>query len=179
MSRTLHLFGDIEEKTVKDICKSIIEINEEDAEQEAKLKEYKRSPIKLYIDSYGGECYACLSLISVIRTSKTPIHTICNGYAMSAGALIFISGHRRFITENTTIMIHQLSNGKSGKYMDFKDHIEEIEDLQEKLNSIVFKYTKIKPTQLKKYYDKKKDWYLYTEEILRLKIADELIKEEC
>lgn len=176
MERTIILFGKITEENCKEVCQKIIEINEHDQEEEDRLKEYERKPIKLYIDSYGGECYASLSVVSAIKTSKTPVYTFCNGYAMSAAALIFISGSKRFITENTTIMFHQMLCGEPIKtLLDLQEDIEEFKVLQKMLIDIVLKNTKITSAQLNKYYDKKKDWYLHKADILKYKVADEVV----
>jgi ATP-dependent Clp protease protease subunit len=79
--------GDIETEIVNDIIHSIYEINEED------IKKQTADPIKLIINSAGGEIYSGLALIDVINTSLTPIHTICHGSAMSMGLIVFVAGH--------------------------------------------------------------------------------------
>ena len=80
ISRIITL-GDIETEVVNDIIHSIYEINEED------IKKQTAEPIKLIINSAGGEIYSGLALIDVISTSFTPIHTICHGSAMSMGLI--------------------------------------------------------------------------------------------
>ena len=182
MSRVLYLFDNVSSETIKPICEKIIEYNEEDNQKEKITKDFKREPIKLYIDSYGGDCYACLSLVAAMRTSKTPIHTYCNGFCMSSGAIIFITGHKRFISEYTTMCIHQVMSISRGytKITDMKENVEETEFVQKTLFDIVLKYSKVKQTQLNKILKQKQDWYLHHEEILKYKLADEIIKEkEC
>jgi len=62
MSKILYL-DDNEDNAVDEVIKSILEINEYDKHS---------SPIKLYINSSGGDVYPFLGLIDVIITSKTP-----------------------------------------------------------------------------------------------------------
>lgn len=180
MSRILYLFDNVSSETIKPICEKIIEYNETDNKAEKTTKDYVREPIKLYIDSYGGECYACLSLVAAMRTSKTPIHTYCNGFCMSAGAIIFIAGHKRFISDYTTMCIHQVSSisNRYTKLLDMKENMEETEYLQKTLFDIILKYSKVKQTQLDKIIKQKKDWFLHKEDILKYKLADIVIEEE-
>ena len=55
-----------------------------------------RVPIKIYIDSWGGEMVACYTIINAIELSRTPIWTINIGAAYSAGFFIYIAGHVRY-----------------------------------------------------------------------------------
>jgi membrane-bound ClpP family serine protease len=43
--------------------------------------------IPVIIDSYGGEVYSLMSMISAIKASEVPIATIVEGKAMSCGAI--------------------------------------------------------------------------------------------
>ena len=98
--RNLFLAQQVEQASINSISKSIIEINDDDAELMQVYAmhglEYKPKPIKLYIDSYGGYVYQCLGLLGIMKSSNVPVHTIVTGCAMSCGFLISISGHKRF-----------------------------------------------------------------------------------
>jgi len=53
--------------------------------------------IPVIIDSYGGQVYSLMSMISDIKHSKVPVATIAQGKAMSCGAILFsfgAEGHR-------------------------------------------------------------------------------------
>lgn len=97
LSRIITL-GDIETEIINDIIHSIYEINEED------VKKQTADPIKLIINSAGGEIYSGLALIDVINTSLTPIHTICHGSAMSMGLIVFVAGHHRTASPNASFI---------------------------------------------------------------------------
>jgi ATP-dependent Clp protease protease subunit len=73
--------------------------------------EYKPKPIKIHIDSYGGAVYQCFGLLGIIKSSKTTIHTLVTGCAMSCGFLIAIAGHKRFAYEKSTYLYHLLRLG--------------------------------------------------------------------
>lgn len=177
--RDLFSAKQVEQSTIEELSRKIIEINNDDE----KLKkiydiygfEYRPKPIKIYIDSYGGEIYSCLGLISIIENSKTAIHTIVTGTAMSCGFMILISGHKRFAHKNSTVMYHQASTGFWGKIKDMKEDYDETKRLQSVLESIVLEKTKIKKEDLKKVYNRKKDWYIDSKTALKLKVVDETI----
>ena len=67
--------------------------NKLDAESHIPIDE--REPIKIYINSDGGELAAAFSIIDTIKMSKTPVWTINTGCAYSCGLEIFIVGHYR------------------------------------------------------------------------------------
>ena len=47
--------------------------------------------IPVVIDSYGGQVYSLMSMISAIKHADLPIATIVEGKAMSCGAVLFLS----------------------------------------------------------------------------------------
>jgi ATP-dependent protease ClpP protease subunit len=54
-------------------------------------------PLKIYINSEGGEIFAAIPLIDAITNSKIPIHTYIEGIAASAASLISMSGSKNHI----------------------------------------------------------------------------------
>ena len=49
----------------------------------------QRTPIRIYINSYGGAIYDMWAFVQLMESSKTPIYTYCTGYAMSAALCHF------------------------------------------------------------------------------------------
>ena len=45
--------------------------------------------IPVIIDSYGGQVYSLMSMISAIKHAELPVATIVEGKAMSCGAVLF------------------------------------------------------------------------------------------
>ncbi len=91
------------------------------------------TPINLYINSGGGECYSGLELVSVMRHIQSPVYTTVLGCAASMGAVIASSGekgHRKAL-KYSRFMIHQPSSGVG--YSTFRDqqiHLQEMESLK-------------------------------------------------
>ena len=97
--------------------------------------------IPIVIDSFGGQAYSLLEMISLIQASKTPIATIVPGKAMSCGAILFGMGSdgHRYIARNATLMIHDVSNFVGGKIEELKADVAE----SERISKMVFKMLKM------------------------------------
>ena len=177
--RSLNLISVVNQDSINSLTKSIIEINEDD-EYLSKLSElngftYNPRPIVLRCDTYGGYVYQCFGLLSVMEKSKIPIHTIVTGCAMSCGFMIAIAGHKRFAYDKSTFMYHQLSSGEIGKLKEMEEAVIEGKRLQKMIEDHVVDKTKITHEDLKKNYDKKKDWFVNSKRALKLGIIDAII----
>lgn len=177
--RDLFFSEQVDQKSIVAISRAITEINKDDDEL-VKLysihdMEYVRKPIRIFIDSYGGQCYSCLGLLGIMGRSKTTIHTIAVGAAMSCGFLILISGHRRFGYEYCTPLYHQVSSWERGTIQDLKEGLVEVERLQSIVETITIKRTSISQDKLKDVREKKIDWYMSADDALKLNVIDEII----
>ena len=177
--RNLYLSKQVDQASIADLTKAIIEINEDDV-YIAKIAAvndmvYTPSAIKLYIDSYGGEAYQCFGLVGVIDNSKTPLHTIVTGCAMSAGFVVAISGHKRFAYNTSTFLYHQIGSGSYGKLKDLEDNIAESKRLQQQMETLVLSKTRLTQSQLDENYVTKTDWFLSANESLKFGIIDAII----
>ena len=182
MNRNLFLAKQVDQSSINDISKAIIAINENDEHikrvYEAYDITYNSKPINLYIDSYGGQVYQCFGLLGIMKSSKIPIHTIVTGCAMSCGFLISVAGHKRFGYPKSTYLYHQVSGGAVGKSKDLEDEVIEVLRLQEMIEDHTLEQTKISKSKLKRVYKNKTDWFIDTEEALKLKVIDEIIGEK-
>lgn len=176
IKRYLLINQSITEDGLTEFIKEIHKANLYDDEQEFKLKNYTRKPIKIVIESFGGECYSGMSLVNTIRTSKTPVHTYCYGKAMSMGLTIYSVGHKRFATSDTTFMQHQLSGGAFGKLRELEHSIAQKVRLQEMMDDVLVANTKIKKSKILKLRELQKDWYFNGEKAVKLGLVDELLE---
>ena len=97
--------------------------------------------IPVIIDSYGGQVYSLMSMISDIQHSKVPVATIVQGKAMSCGALLFsfgAEGHR-YMDPDATLMIHDVSSMSWGKVEEIKASAEETSRLNKKVYQMMAK----------------------------------------
>jgi ATP-dependent Clp endopeptidase proteolytic subunit ClpP len=91
--------------------------------------------IPIIIDSYGGQVYSLMSMISDIKHSKVKVATIAQGKAMSCGAVLFSFGSEghRYMDPDATLMIHDVSSMGWGKVEEIKADAEEVERLNQKI----------------------------------------------
>lgn len=174
--RNLLLSDYINNSTVADIVKNILEINDDDDEKEKLYKDFERNPIMLFINSFGGSVYDGLSLVDIIKNSKTPVYTICIGSCQSMGLWIWLAGAKRIIGANATLMFHDPATWVWDKSETLKQELQELLRLQSLLLKEITSKTLIEESTLKDYITRKAEWYITPEEAIRLKLADEYYK---
>ena len=124
----------------------IITVNEFTEESTQKFNELMchaqnsgQEVIPIEIDSYGGQVYSLMSIISSIKSSKVPVATIVQGKAMSCGAILasFGSEGLRFMDKDATMMIHDVSSFAFGKIEELKSDVREAESLNKKVYTMM------------------------------------------
>lgn len=105
-------------------------------------------PIKLYINSNGGEVHSGLAAHDTIKNCSVPIHTIINGCACSAATIMSVAGEKRFITENSYMLIHNISSTFWGKMHEFEDEMKNMNLLTKNLKTIYNDFGTINKKQL-------------------------------
>lgn len=179
LDRNLYLAKQVDQTSINEITKQIIDINDSDVEimQIAKIYgfDYQPNPIKLYVDSYGGEVYQCLGLLGIMEKSKIPIHTIVTGCAMSCGFLISIAGHERYGFPGSTFLYHSVSSGSFGTTKQMEEDVIETKRLQKIIEKHTLKNTDITKDELRDIYEKKIDWFIDSKQAKKLGVIDEII----
>lgn len=173
--RLFYLSDDVDNSSIGGMCYALAFLLQADDKKEAKEKDFIREPIKMYVNSYGGSVYDMWALIDIMLTSKTPIHTYCTGYAMSAAFKIFLAGHKKFATKHATFMYHQMSCYKSGKYQDLVEDREQMDYLQKSIEDYVIERTNLTEAELSEIREKKKDFFINTTDALKYGIIDEIV----
>lgn len=129
--------------------------------------------ITIYLSTYGGDIYEMNAMYDAMRLVKCPIHTIGIGKVMSAGVLVLAAGDRRSVTENTSIMMHQVSTEIYGSVTDLSIEVKHTKALQDSMYKLYSKYTGKPIKQLET--DLKSDKYLTAQEALEYGLVDEVI----
>ena len=129
--------------------------------------------IKLHINSEGGEVFAVFSILKLIESNTIPIHSIIEGQACSAATMLSVVAEKRFITEHSYMLIHNLSSDFWGKMHELEDEMINLKELTRKIKSIYKTYSTIKKTELEK--KKKKDLLLTPNVCKRHGLIDEII----
>lgn len=132
-------------------------------------------PLKIYINSEGGEIFAAIPLIDAITNSKIPIHTYIEGIAASAASLISMAGHKRFISTNSFMLIHELRTGVEGTYSNLTDERENCDKLMSVITNFYIKKTEDKFSNEMLQSILKRDIILSSKECLSYGLVDEII----
>lgn len=168
LSRIITL-GEVTQESVNEIIGLIYEINDEDT------KKTHVEPIKLIINSFGGDVYSGIALIDVIDTSLTPVYTICHGSAMSMGLIIYSVGHQRAASKNTTFMYHEASYPAEGKVLHHKQELKEVERIDKICDEILLSKTKFTQEQLNKFKETQSEWYFNIDTATEYGLVDEIL----
>ena len=134
--------------------------------------------IPIIIDSYGGQVYSLMSMISAIKHSDLPVATIIEGKAMSCGAVLFSFGEEglRFMDPNATVMIHDVASMDMGKVEELKAGAAEADRLNTIIYTMMARNCGKKDDYFMKIVDEKKhaDWFFDAEEAKKHNMANQL-----
>lgn len=171
--RKLFLNADIDQFTVADAVKHIMQFNKEDIGIEVE----KRAPIILYVTSNGGAVDAGFELIDIIQNSKTPVYTVNLGYQYSMGFLIGLAGHKRFATKNAKFLMHDGSNFVFGSGTKVQDQMEFQKRVEARIKDYILSRSKLTSEE----YDNKLrvEWYLFADEAKEKGFTDYIVGVDC
>ena len=144
------------------------EINKDLAEKTIKqllvLEDSSTEPVRIFIDSPGGDADAGYAIFDMIRFVRPPVWTIGMGLVASAAAIIQLASpkERRVGLPNSHYLIHQPLSGIRGVATDIEIHARELDKLRAKINSLIAEETGISPEQVEK--DTDRDYWMNAEE---------------
>lgn len=171
--RKLFLNTEIDQISIADIAKHILQYNKEDRGKAVDTRE----PILLYVVSNGGEVDSGFELIDVIQNSKTPVYTINLGYQYSMGFLIGLAGHKRFATRNAKYLMHDGSNFVYNSGAKAQDQMEFNRKVEERVKQYILSRSNLTSEE----YDSKLrvEWYLFADEAKQKGFVDYIIGADC
>ena len=141
--RQIHIIDEITKSSfeqVKNLYDELVENNQE-------------KPIHFVIGSPGGEASSMLGIMNLILISKTPCYTYLLSETCSAGAWVYLCGHKRFApkTNLVSFMLHPLAWGMDSEALGTHNAYNKyLENLSNKLIAFTVKQTLIPIRKLKK-----------------------------
>jgi ATP-dependent Clp protease, protease subunit len=107
------------------------------------LEEDSDDPIRVFIDSPGGDADAGYAIFDMLRFVKPDIYAIGMGLVASAGAIILLAApkERRIGLPNSHYLIHQPLSGIRGVATEIEIHARELEKLRIKINQLISEET--------------------------------------
>lgn len=171
-NRELWLSGEITDMTAESVLTEIREFNRKDYNDEIPFQ--KRVPIKLFIDSPGGDVVAGLSIIDTIKASETPVWTINFSKAYSMAFHVLINGDKRFAFKSSSFLLHDGSEGGFDSSSKFRDRLKFNDSLEQITRQNVIERTKI--TKREYEMNARREWYMLVPEAKELGVVDEVVE---
>jgi ATP-dependent Clp protease protease subunit len=163
-TRTIMLSGEIN----KDLAEKTIR-------QLILLEDMGEEPIRIFIDSPGGDADAGYAIFDMIRFVKPKVWTIGMGLVASAAAIIQLASPREFRIglPNSHYLIHQPLSGIRGVATDIEIHARELEKLRAKINKLISDETGIPFEQVEK--DTDRDFWMNAEEAVKYGLISRIV----
>ena len=130
--RIIFLAGPVEDGMAALICAQLLHLEAENPKKE----------IQMYINSPGGVVTSGLAIYDTMQYIKSPVSTVCMGFAASMGSFLLMAGAPglRVALPNARIMVHQPSGGFSGKASDIERHAQEAMYTKRRINELYAKH---------------------------------------
>ena len=163
-TRSILISGEIDKKMAEKVVSQLLMLEAENDD-----------PIKVFIDSPGGDVDSAYAIFDMIRFVKPKVTMIAMGLAASAGVLVLLAGDKenRFGFPNSHYLIHQPLSGIRGVATEIEIHAKEIEKTRQKINALIAKETGKSLAQVEK--DTDRDYWLSAEEALDYGLISKII----
>ena len=131
-TRNILLSGEINKTLAEKVIRQLILMEDQGEE-----------PIRVFIDSPGGDADAGYALFDMLRFVKPPVLTIGMGLVASAAAIVLLAAPKenRIGLPNSHYLIHQPLSGIRGVATEIEIHARELEKLQRKINVLIAEET--------------------------------------
>jgi ATP-dependent Clp protease protease subunit len=138
-------------------------------------REDPSKPIRLYINSPGGQVYSGMAIYDTMQQIECPVSTVAVGFTASFGTVLLTAGApgMRYALPNATIHMHQPLGGAQGQASDISIQANEILRLRKSLNEILSHHTGQPVEQIEN--DTDRDKFMSASEAAVYGIVDEVL----
>ena len=132
-------------------------------------------PIRMYINSPGGQVYAGMAIYDTIQQVECPVSTVAVVFTASFGTILLAAGTKgmRYAMPNATIHLHQPLGGARGQASDIAIQAQEILRLRTDLNAILSRHTGQTVERIQK--DTDRDLYMTAVQAKEYGLVDEVL----
>ncbi len=132
-------------------------------------------PIRMYINSPGGQVYAGMAIYDTMQQVECPVSTVAVGFTASFGTILLAAGTKgmRYALPNATIHLHQPLGGARGQASDIAIQAQEILRLRTDLNRILSVQTGQTIERIRK--DTDRDLYMTAAQAKAYGLVDEVL----
>ena len=164
-SRSLTIFGEINDKLARSITERLLALAAE-----------SEDPITLYISSPGGHVESGDVVYDIIKFIKPPVRVIGTGWVASAATTIYLAAEKdkRFALPNTRFLIHQPLGGSRGDATDIAIQAEQMVRTKARINQLIAKETGQPLDRVAK--DTDRDYWMTVDEAVSYGIVSNIIE---
>ncbi len=164
-TRQILLSGEINKALAEKIVRQILVLEADSSD-----------PIRIFIDSPGGDADAGFAIFDMIRFVNAPVYTIGMGLVASAGSIILLAAppERRFALPNSHYLIHQPLSGIKGVATEIEIHALELEKMRVRINELISKETGLPVERVSK--DTDRDFWMNAAEAKDYKLVSAVIE---
>ncbi len=165
-SRSILLSGEVNKQLAERVIRQLI-----------LLEEDGQDPIRVFIDSPGGDADAGYAIFDMMRFVKPPITAIGMGLVASAAAIILLAAprERRFGLPNSHYLIHQPMSGTRGVATEIEIHAKELEKLRQRINRLISDETGQPMEKVEK--DTDRDYWMNAEDAIAYGLLSRIVKK--
>lgn len=133
------------------------------------------APIRMYINSPGGQVYAGMAIYDTMQQVSAPVSTVAVGFTASFGTILLAAGEKgmRYALPNATIHMHQPLGGAQGQASDIEIQAKEILRLRADLNGILGHHTGQPVATIEK--DTDRDLYMSARQAMEYGLVDQVL----
>lgn len=140
------------------------------------LDTLSQKPIKLIINSPGGDLDTAFQFYDTLRLLRSPVWTL-GRYCASAAFLIFAAGQKRLLLPHAKVMLHLPSGQALGDARDWEIQHREMRKYKDKMVAILRECGATKmPDEILRDIDR--DFWLEPEEAIAYGLADKIATKE-
>jgi len=169
----IYFYTDVTRDSILNLNRQIDELSKQMKMVQYSYRMEVPPPIEVHISSDGGEIFPAMSSVDKISGNDVPVHTYCEGVVASAATLISVVGQKRFMYKNSCMLIHQITSGLWGSYMEFKDEVQNLDLIMGIIKRIYLKQTHFDDKTLEELL--KHDLYLSAEDCLKHGLIDVIL----
>lgn len=165
-SRIILLTTAIDRNVAANITSQILVLHNQDSNK----------PIKMFINSPGGEVVAGFAIYDFMKWTSCPVETICIGEACSAASILLAAGEKghRAIFQRSRILLHQPWGGTKGQVTDIKIQYEEMQYMKDESIRMLAHDTGQSTTTLA--IDLERDKILRAQEAINYGLVDKILQ---
>ena len=109
--------------------------------------------INVHINSYGGEVAEGLAIYNTLKNHKAKVNTICDGFACSIAAVVFMAGDERIMNSASLLMVHNAWTYTAGNAAELRKQADDLEVINQSTMEAFKAHVNISDDELKALLD--------------------------